>query len=186
MINITCAAREGTSKGELRRLRRDGSIPVVIYSKGQMAQLGAVSRAELEAALRSIQPGFLTTTMFALKDQNGRERKVLVRDIQYKSTTYDIIHVDFFELEEGRIVDVKVPVEFQNANECVGVKLGGQLRHIMRHVKVRCVPANIPSHFPVDVRDLGIRQTRRVRDIAIPATVKCLAHADDVIAAVIK
>jgi large subunit ribosomal protein L25 len=186
MINITCTVREGTSKGDVRRLRRNGSIPMVVYSKGQMAEIGSVSKAEIDAAMRSIRPGFLTTTVFALKDQSGRERKVLIKEIQYKSTTYDMIHIDFFELEEGRMVDVKVPVEFENSTECVGVKLGGQLRHIMRHVKVRCVPANIPSHFSLDVKDLGIRQTKRVRDLTIPKSVTCTAHADDVVVAVIK
>jgi large subunit ribosomal protein L25 len=186
MINITCTAREGTSKGNVRRLRRDGSIPIVVYSKGQTAQKGSVSRAEFEAAMRSIRPGFLTTTVFVLKDQSGRERKVLTKEVQYKSTTYDIIHIDFLELEEGRKIEVKVPVEFDNASECVGVKLGGQLRHIMRHVAVRCVPEGIPSHFSVDVKELGIRQTKRVRDIAFPSSVTCLARADDVVVAVLK
>ena len=185
MINITCTTREGTSKGFVRRLRRAGSIPIVVYSKGQMAHIGTVSRAEFEAAMRSIRPGFLTTTMFLMKDEKGLERRVLVKEIQYKPTTYDIIHIDFFELEEGRKIEVKVPVEFDNATECVGVKLGGQLRHIMRHVKVRCMPAAIPSHFSVDVKDLGIRQTKRVRDITIPENVNCLAHADDVVVAVL-
>ena len=186
MINITCTAREGTAKGILRRLRRDGSIPIVVYSKGQTAQTGTVLRDEFEAAMRSIRPGFLTTTVFLLKDASGRERKVLVKEVQYKPTTYELIHIDFFELEEGRKIDVKVPVEFDNATECVGVKLGGQLRHIMRHVKIRCVPENIPSHFSVDVKELGVCQTKRIRDIAIPASVTCLAHADDVVVAVLK
>jgi large subunit ribosomal protein L25 len=186
MINITCTAREGTSKGNVRRLRRNGSLPIVVYSKGQMAQSGTVLKADIEAAMRSIRPGFLTTTVFVLKDETGSERNVLVKEVQYKSTTYDLVHLDFFELEEGRKIDVKVPVEFDNAAECVGVKLGGQLRHIMRHVKVRCEPANIPSHFSVDVKDLAMHQTKRVRDIAIPPFVTCLAHANDVIVAVLK
>lgn len=186
MINITCTVREDTAKGKVRRLRRSGSIPCVIYSKGQMAQMGSISKPEFEAALRSLPAGFLTTTQFALKDDAGKVRTVMVKEIQYKSTTYDIIHVDFLELEKNRPVVVKVPVDFEHENECIGVKLGGQLRHIMRHVKVRCVPANIPSHFMVDVKDLGIRQSKRVKDITIPNTVTCLAGADDVVASVIK
>jgi large subunit ribosomal protein L25 len=186
MINIMCTVREGTSKGNARRLRRNGSIPMVVYSKGQMAEIGTVLKSEIEAAMRSIRPGFLTTTVFILKDQTGRERKVLTKEVQYHPTTYAIVHMDFLELEEGRTIEVKVPVEFENANECIGVKLGGQLRHIMRYVKVRCVPATIPSHFLIDVKELGIRQSKRIRDIHIPSNVKCLAHTDDVIASVIK
>lgn len=186
MINITCSTRDGTSKGDARRLRREGNIPIVVYSKGQPAELGSVSRAEIEAAMRSIRPGFLPVTVFSLKDPSGRTRTALVREIQYKPTTYEISHIDFLELEPKRVVEVKVPVEFMNAAECIGVKLGGQLRHIMRHVRVRCVPAKIPTHFEVDVKDLGIRQSRRVRDLNIPETVTCLAHIEDVVVSVMK
>ena len=186
MINITCNTREGTSKGDVRRLRRDGSIPVVVYSKGQPAEVGSVSRVEIEAAMRSIQPGFLPITVFSLKDASGRTRTALVREVQYKPTTYEITHIDFLELEPTRMVEVKVPVEFSNASECIGVKLGGQLRHIMRHVRVRCLPANIPTQFDVDVKELGIRQSRRVRDLNIPESVTCLAHIEDVVASVLK
>jgi large subunit ribosomal protein L25 len=186
MINITCSTREGTSKGGVRRLRRDGNIPIVVYSKGQPAELGSVVRSEIEAAMRSIRPGFLPITVFSLKDASGRERTALVREVQYKPTTYEITHIDFLELEPTRMVEVKVPVEFVNAAECIGVKLGGQLRHIMRHVLVRCLPASIPTEFDVDVKDLGIRQSRRVRDLNIPDTVTCLAHIEDVVASVMK
>ena len=186
MINITCTERTDTSKGALRRLRRSGSIPVVIYSKGQAAAMGSVSMTEIEAAMRSIRAGFLPTTVFELKDQSGQVRKVVAREVQYHPTTYAIIHIDFLELEAGRQVDIKVPVDFVNAGECIGVKLGGQLRHIMRHVPVRCLPENIPSCLPVDVKDMGIRHSKRVKDLSIPGNVSCLAKENDVVVSVIK
>ena len=186
MISITCTAREETTKGGNRRLRRNGSIPMVVYTKGQPAQAGSVAKAEIEAAMRTVRPGFLPTTVFSLKDPSGQQRTVIVRDIQYHPTSYEVLHIDFLELEENRQVNVKVPVEFVNASECIGVKLGGQLRHIMRHVTVRCLPKNVPSCFTIDVKDLGIRQSRRVRDLVIPGTVACLAKSDDVVVAVIK
>ncbi len=186
MISITYTMRDSSTKGSVGRLRRNGFIPMVVYSKGEEGQMGSVPRADIEAAMRSIKPGFLPNTVFVLKDESGRERKALIKDVQYQSTTYDIIHLDFYELEEGRLVDVKIPVEFDGAAECSGVKLGGQLRHIMRHVKVRCLPANIPQHFTIDVKEMGIRQSKRVRDIAMPKTVNCLARADDVVVSVLK
>ena len=159
---------------------------MVIYSKGQTAELGSVPRAELEGAMRAIRPGFLPVTVFTLKDASGKTRTAVVREVQYKPTTYEITHIDFLELDSKRMVEVKVPVEFVNAAECTGVKLGGQLRHVMRHVRVRCLPANIPTEFKVDVKDLGIHQSRRVRDLNIPETVTCLANIEDAVVSVMK
>ena len=186
MISITYSAREETSKGGVRRLRREGRIPVVIYSEGRPAEVGSVACTEIEAGMRSMLPGSLPVTLFELKDPSGKIRKAVVREIQYKPTTYEVIHIDFLELSEQRMVDVKVPVEFVNASECVGVKLGGQLRHILRHVSVRCLPTDIPSQFAVDVKELGIRQSRRVKDLDIPDTVTCTANIEDVVASVVK
>ena len=186
MISVTCNDREVTSKGGVRRLRRDGSIPGVIYSEGKSAEKVSLARTEIEAGMRSITPGALPVTVFELKDASGRSRTALIREIQYKPTTYEITHIDFLELDPKRMVEVKVPVGFVNASECIGVKLGGQLRHIMRHVCVRCLPADIPAQFNVDVKDLGIRQSRRVRDMDMPDAVTCLVNIEDVVASVMK
>jgi large subunit ribosomal protein L25 len=186
MINITYSAREKTSKGDARRLRRDGKIPVVIYSEGKPAESGTVLRSEIEAGMRLIRPGSLPVTVFELKDASGHVRTAVAREVQYTPTTYDIIHIDFLELSPKRIVEVKVPVEFVNASECVGVKLGGLLRHIMRHVRVRCLPANIPDQFNVDVKELGIGQSRRIRDLSFTENMTCMDSIEDVVVSVRK
>ncbi|MBS0656039.1 MAG: 50S ribosomal protein L25, partial [Verrucomicrobia bacterium] len=68
----------------------------------------------------------------------------------------------------------------------VGVKAGGFLRSLMRHVKVRCLPAHIPSHFEIDVRNLNLNQVKRTSELAVPAHVQLLARPDDVIVTVVK
>lgn len=186
MISVTCSARGKTSKGDVRRLRREGKIPVVIYSEGRPGELGTVVRSEVEAGMRTIIPGSLPVTVFELKDAAGQVRTALVREIQYTPTSYEITHIDFLELSPKRAVEVKVPVEFLNASECIGAKLGGQLRHVLRHVSVRCLPANIPAQFNVDVKELGIRQSRRVKDLDISEAVVCLSNIEEVVVSVVK
>jgi len=186
MITLNTIQREGKVKSEINALRRTGHIPYVLYSKGAVAEIGSIVSQEMEAAMRSLRPGFLPTTIFSLKDASGRERKVIVKEIQYKPTTYQIIHLDFFELIDSNIVQIKVPVEFLNAVDCVGVKLGGFLRHSMRHVKVSCFPKDIPTHFEIDVKDLDLNQHRKVKDLQIPQGVTCLAKPEDIVVAVVK
>jgi large subunit ribosomal protein L25 len=186
MFTLRCEERKDTSKGGLRRLRRAGLLPCVIYSQGNEVVLGSVKTAEVAKALRELPSGFLPTLVFLLEDDQGKTRQALVREIQYAPTTYDVVHIDFMEITPNREITVKVPVEMINTVDCVGVKLGGQLRYVMRHVKVRCLPGVMPDHFTIDVRDVGIRQSRRVRDIEIPAGVTCLANKDDVVLTVNK
>ena len=186
MITITCKAREVQKKGDVKRLRREGFIPFVLYSEGKNSEAGTIPKAELEAAMRKIRPGFLPTTIFSLKSEKGEERSVVAREVQYKPTTYQILHIDFMELHEKTPVEVKVPIDLVNTVDCIGVKLGGFLQYVMRHIKVRCLPKDIPSHFEIDVKELNIAQSKRVRDIATPATVKCLDAQENVVITIAK
>jgi large subunit ribosomal protein L25 len=83
-------------------------------------------------------------------------------------------------------VNVKVPVECTGVADCTGIKLGGFLRQVIRYVKVECDPHAIPSKFDIDVRDLGIKQTRRVSDIKLPQDVRPLAKLDEVLVVIAK
>jgi large subunit ribosomal protein L25 len=183
---IQIAERSAKTKGEANKLRRENQIPVCIYSKGKPADAAACGLTEFQSLLREIKPGFLPTTIFALKDAKGKMRRALIKDIQYKPTTYGVLHLDFIELHNDTLVDVKVPVECTGQMDCQGVKLGGVLRPIMRHVKVRCLPKNIPTHFEVDVRELGLNQNRRVEDLNVPKDVRPLVKSKDIVVSVLK
>ncbi len=186
MITLNAIRREGKVKSEINQLRRKGFIPFVLYSKDAATEIGAVPSSEMEAAMRSLRPGFLPTTVFTLKTASGKERKVIVKEIQYKPTSYEVIHLDFLELVDGNKVEVKVPVEFLNSVDCIGVKLGGLLRHVLRHIKVSCLPKDIPSHFEIDIKDLDVHQSRKVKDVVVPQGVKFLANENDVVVAIVK
>lgn len=185
MPQLTVIARTMASATEARRLRREGYIPFVLYSKGKESEIGAVSKAEFDGVLRNLQQGFLPTTVFDLV-VNGKVRKAIVKDIQYKATTYDVIHLDFLELFDDQKICAKVPVEYLNTVDCVGVKAGGFFRVLLRHVNVSCLPVHLPSHFQVDVKDLGIKQLKRVSDIQFPANVQNMHKTDDILVTVVK
>lgn len=185
-VELNIFQRSAASKGETKRLRRSGHIPFVMYAKGKETETGYINKVQFEAIIRNLRPGFLPTTIVSLKEENGKKRKAIVRDIQYKVTNYDVLHLDFQILDELEKVYVKVPVECLNIIDCEGIKLGGFLQYVARHVEVSCLPKDIPTHFELDVKELGIRQTKRVKDISIPNGVKPVLSPDDVVVTVVK
>src|SRR5262245_17369064 len=59
---------------------------------------------------------------------------------------------------------VSVPVLVKG--ESAGVKQqGGLLDFVTREIEVRCLPTDIPEHIDVDVSELMLHQSIRVRDI---------------------
>ncbi len=70
--------------------------------------------------------------------------------------------------------------------DCVGVKLGGVLRQVIRHVRVRCFPKDMPTFFELDISELGLKQSKRFSDIEIPKTVRPLVDLNEVVAVIVK
>ncbi len=184
-MKLAVKERVGERKKDLKQIRRDGDIPAIIYSSKGQPQTLIVDGAEFSTILRDMKQGQLPTTVFTLIE-GKKERRAIIKDIQYHLTTYRVSHIDFEELVENVPVSVKVPVNCTGIVDCIGVKLGGFLRQVVRHVKVECLPGHIPSEFLVDVKDLGIRQSRRLKDIAMPKGVRPLANPEEVVVVIAK
>ena len=148
-MKLQTVKRAAGSKSEIKKLRREGYIPAVLYVKEKNGETLAIQANEFSSFLRNVKPGHLPTSIFTLVDDKGKERRVLIKDIQYEITNYAVTHLDFEELAEGHKINVKVPIECTGQVDCVGIKLGGVLRQVIRHVRVRCLPKDLPSLFRV-------------------------------------
>ncbi len=185
-MKLQMISRAAKKKSEVSKLRREGYIPAVLYVRGQEGDILAVKSSEFNAYLRHVKPGYLPTTIFTLMDEKGRERRVIIKDIQYEITTYQVIHLDFEELLDEFKVNVKVPIECSGTVDCIGIKLGGVLRQVIRHVLIRCWPKDLPSSFQLDIKELGLRQSKRLADIQMPPTVRPLMDLNEVVAVIVK
>lgn len=178
--------RTAARKSEAKQLRRAGKIPAILYGKGENEESIAIDRASYEAALRQIVKGRLATTVFTLVDPKGKKQKAIVKDIQYHVTSYDVLHLDFEILKSDVAVNVNVPIECEGAMECPGIKLGGVPRQVIRSLRVRCMPGVIPSFFSLNIAKLGMGDTLRLHDLAIPEAVRPLKDLNEVAVAIVK
>ena len=185
-MKLQTIKRTADSKSELKKLRREGYIPAVLYVKGKSGETIAVQASEYQSYLRHIKSGHLPTTIFTLVDDKGAQRRVLIKDIEYDVVSYAVTHLDFEELSVNHKINVNIPIECIGAVDCVGVKLGGVLRQVIRHVRVRCLPKDLPSFLELDVRELGLKQSKRLKDISIPASVQPLMNLKEVVAVIVK
>lgn len=185
-MKLKMQPRNAEKKGDAKKMRREDDIPAIIYGHGTTAEPITVKNSEFTTLLRSVLPGRLSTTIFTLSDAKGKERRAILKDVQYHVTTYNIMHLDFEELQDNVKVNVKIPIECIGAAESPGIKLGGVLRQVIRYLRVRCLPRDIPSAFELDVKSLGPREARRLEDLTIPETVRPLANLKEVVAVVVK
>ncbi len=185
-MKLNLSSRSGDKKSEANKMRREGLIPAIVYVRGEASEMVAVPGSDFKAILRSITPGRLSTTVFTLIDANGKQRKAIVKDIQYRVTNYDILHLDFEELLDDHKVNVKIPIECVGQMDCVGIKLGGVLRQVIRYAKVSCLPKDMPAFFELDIRDLQMKQYKRISDIKMPEGLRSLDDPKQVAVVIVK
>ena len=179
-MRLNTIKRKASARGETNRLRREGFIPAIMYHNGKPGHSVAVKNADFQAFLREIVPGHLPTQKFTLVDEKGKEISCLVKEIQYHPTTYNILHLDFEELDKDVAVNVKVPIVCTGTLDCVGIKLGGVLRQVIRHLQVRCLPRDIPHNIQFNVASMNLGEKRRLSDLPIPETVRPLIPLKEV------
>ena len=176
MANATLTAepRDGTGKNDNNKLRASGKIPAVVYGHGEQTRSVAVDAHEVELLFSKIH---VENTIISLNI--GGEKgavKTLVREVQKHPSRGNVLHVDFYQIHAGEMVNIQVPISFVGAS--VGVKNGGMLQHTMDELDIRVSADNIPERLEVDVSELEVGDSIHVRDLKIPEGVEVL-DADD-------
>ena|SRR5256885_6712547 len=169
-------AVERTSRGrnEAKRLRVSGRIPAVVYGEKEGGRAIAVDPKMLSRILRT-ELG--ANTLIALKLEGGSDTRVLVKEYQIDPVTHQLLHADFYRVAMDKVIRVTVTVVPRG--EPKGVKQqGGVLDIVHRQVELECLPADIPEHIEIDVTELMVGQSVRVRDVAVNAKWKALSDPD--------
>jgi len=157
--------REGKGKNEARRLRVSGRIPAVVYGARAQGKAPegvpvAVDPKELLRILHS-ESGANTLINLTLE---GASSRVMVKEYQVDPVTHRLLHADFYQLAMDKVITVTVPIVVKG--EPAGVKLqGGMLDFVTREVQVQCLPTDIPENITIDVSELVLHQSIRLRDL---------------------
>jgi large subunit ribosomal protein L25 len=139
-----------------------GRIPAVVYGGKDGGQPIAVDPKVLAKILRTEQGA---NTLIALNVPGAGDARVLVREYQLDPITHELLHADFYRVAMDKVLRVQVTVMPQG--EPKGVKQqGGVLDIVHRQIEIECLPADIPNHIEVDVSELMVGQSIRVKDVA--------------------
>lgn len=174
-IELGAERREGMTKGNLRQLRLKGQIPAVVYGGKADSSSLFINGKELAQVLK----GHGTNVLMDLK-VGEKSEVVLLKDVQRHFVSHSILHVDFQRISMTEKLEVNVPLHV--TGEAPGVKLsGGILEHILRELRVRCLPADIPDGINVDVSALQINQGLKVKDIPLPTGVEAVTDVNSLV-----
>ncbi len=174
-IIVAAEKREIAKKGNLNLLRKQGRIPAVIYGSEQEALPLSIDEKSFFHLIQT--KGF--NLLINLQINGVGDKTVLVKEIQRDYIKRTILHVDFHQISLKEKIEVTVPLEVQG--NAPGVKAGGVLEHILREIRVRCLPLEIPQSIKIDVSKLAIGQAILVKDLTLPAGLELLTGTEQIV-----
>ena len=175
---LVAEKREGRGKNEANRLRAGGKIPAVFYGpgKGGKAPEGVAVAVDPKAVLRILHSDSGANTLINLK-LDGLEARVMVREYQLDPVTHHLLHADFYQLAMDKAIVVTVPIVVKG--EAKGVKQqSGMLDFVTREIEVECLPTDIPESITIDVSELMLHESIRVRDLPVDPKWKAISEGD--------
>jgi len=172
-IELSAQQREGIGKGAVKKMRKGGLIPCVLYGPASKEAIPLTVKAlELQKALSSTQAKSNVFVNLKIEGDKKKARTVMFRSFQKDPVKRDIIHVDLYEMLMDHKVVVDVPVHL--SGKAPGIALGGILQQESRALKIECLPNQIPDKIDVDVTSLTIGHSIHVKDINLPQGLKVL------------
>jgi large subunit ribosomal protein L25 len=175
-VTLEANKRKDTNKATRNRLRREGRVPGVFYSKRS-------DTIPVDVLEKKIRPLVFTakTNLISLKIEGQEELECVIKDIQFDPVTEEIIHFDLLGLTRGEMIQLEVPVQLLGSS--IGVREGGLLQHILHKIEVECFPKDIPEHIEIDISELAIGDSVHISDLSIE-NLTILNPADAIIVAV--
>jgi len=169
-IVIDAESRVRSSTSAVRRLRREGLVPGIVYG-GEDAN--ANIKMDHNKILHSLEEEAFHSSILELKI-DGKSEKVILRDYDvHPASDVKIMHVDFQRVSRKEKLSMTVPLHFTGEEECEGLSIdGGIASHIMNDLDIVCLPADLPEYIVVDISALRLGDSISLGQIVLPEGVE--------------
>ncbi len=163
--------RETRGKRNAKRMRHAGEVPGVLYGHGQETISLTLPADKLTAAIRHGH------RLLQLEGQVSEQ--CLIRDLQWNVWGTEVLHVDLTRVYADERVKIEVPVELRG--ESPGTKEGGVVTQLIMSLEVECPAVSVPEKLEMNINHLEVGQELSVASLEVPADVKVLAEADEIV-----
>jgi len=173
--------RNTNTRGQVNTLRKNGEVPGIIYGGENANEKISLTKKDVKILIN--KENFLSNVISINLD--GKEQKVLPRDITFDIVSDEPIHIDFLRIVKGAKIILEIPVKFINNELSPGLKRGGVLNIVRRKVELRCPTENIPKELIVDLNGLDIGSSIKISSINLPENVTPTIQGRDFVIATV-
>ncbi len=160
---LIATERARTGSGVLKRMRREGFIPAVIYGGGEESKNVKVDTKTFTDMLNHAASDSILVN---LEIEGGEAQLAFLQDVQHNALSGQIMHIDFLAVDKNTSITANIPVEIVGDSE--GVAAGGVLDQQIHTLEISCLPKDLPESIEADITKLQIGEALTVGDIAYP------------------
>ena len=176
-FELQADVRSDQGKGAVRRLRRTGRIPAIMYGAGKEPL--SIQLPENVVRRQLANEAWFSHVLTVKVD--GREEQAVIKSLQRHPATERILHLDLLRVRATQKITMLVPIHFENEEDSPGRRAGGSISHHMTEVEITCLPKDLPEFLPVDTLHMNIGDSIHLSQIPIPEGVEipALAHGPE-------
>jgi large subunit ribosomal protein L25 len=162
-LELEVSKRDVTGKN-VRFLRREGKTPAKIYGPGIDSMPVQVETKTLEQILGKAGE----TDLITLKLHGSKSHpKVLIREVQRKPITDELLHIDFYQADLTQSIKVDVPLVFIGEAP-VAKRKNVSIITMLDTLHIEALPDHLPHDIEVDISVLEeVDQAIHVKDIKL-------------------
>ena len=180
-MKLVLNKREAKGKNKVDKLRVNGEVPGVLYSKGNDAKM--LSGLEKDLLKAFADEGY--SNIFEI-EVDGETTSVLFKEVQMHHIKNAMVHFDLYEVDMNTELTVEVPVVLEGRDE---VKVQpSSLIQVLNEIEVICLPKYLPSEAIVNVAEMQIGDAKTVADLDIygDENIKIDLEADETVATLVE
>lgn len=167
VVSLKLEKRTRMGKVAGRELRKEGTIPIEIYSKGEENIHAKVNESDFVKIIHKNQAGIFA--IFEV-DLEGKKIHTVIHDYQINALTDRFMHLDMRPIDMNSKITNRVNVKL--VGTAPAVKKGGILVHNLHEIELEALPADFPPYIDIDVSVLvNFHDSVHVSDLKLPENV---------------
>ncbi|MFO0486519.1 MAG: 50S ribosomal protein L25, partial [Sphingobacteriia bacterium] len=155
-IQLKAQKREEIGKSSVKKVRGAGMTPAVIYTPEGPHHI----KVETKEVIKVL---FTPDTYLIHLDVAGKTFTTIVKHASFHPLHDNVLDVEFQLVHADRPIQVKLPVQLKGNSP--GVLAGGRLVQKSRKLKVRGMAQHLPELLTVDISELRLGHSLKVRDL---------------------
>jgi len=179
MLMLKLKAEKRDPKDSLQYSREKGLLPAVFYGAKEESTPISIDFIEFKKLWKEAGE----STVIELDTPKG-ELSVLIHEVALHPVSNEPVHIDFYTIEKGKLLEVSVPLEFVGISPAVK-NLNGTLVKVIHELDIEVLPKDLPQNIEVDISSLEtLDDVITVKDIKLLEGVKSRINEEEVVASV--